>query len=138
MATAMGDCTPPMVEAVREVAGKRPRLIWETVFEPKLATSATPVASLIATPIGLVPTATSGTSSLLVKRFTMDTVPAPLFATTALPRCELTATPCGVAPTGIVCTAPKVALPGFMSIVEMLLHPLLLTTARGEKGPFAS
>src|SRR5258708_27249636 len=45
----------PIVAAVREVAGvdpnKRPRLIWETVLEPKLATSATPVDSLMATPI---------------------------------------------------------------------------------------
>src|SRR5713226_8306164 len=97
MAMAIGDCTPPIVAAVKEVAGedpnKRLRLIWETVLEPKLATSATPVASLMATPVGLDPTWTSATASEFVKRFTMDAVPAPLFATTAMPRCELTATP---------------------------------------------
>src|SRR5712664_105175 len=149
MAIAMGDCTPPMLEAVREVAGedpnKRPRLIWETVFEPKLATSATPVASLMATPIGLVPTPTSATASFMCTRSTMDAVPAPLFATTAIPRCELTATPWGVAPTGILCTLPKAVVPGgglrwagLMSITEILLQPLLVTTAMGENGPSAS
>ena len=64
---AIGACTPPMVAAVKEVAGddpvNRPRLIWETVLEPKLATRATPVASLMATPMGLVPTVTSGAAA---------------------------------------------------------------------------
>src|ERR1700730_4850796 len=143
MATAMGACTPPMEVAVRVVAGeepnKRPRLICDTVFEPKLATRATPVDSLTATPIGPVPVGTSGTASALVKRFTMDAVPAALFATTAMPRCELTATPCGVAPMEMVCsTEPNVALDGLISMVEILLQPLLLTTAMGEKGPFLS
>src|SRR5258706_10958780 len=143
MATAMGDCTPPMLVAVSDVAGEdpsnRPRLICETVFEPKLATRATPVASLMATPIGLVPVETSGTASVLVIRFTMDAVPAPLFATTAMPRCELTATPCGLAPMEMVWrTEPKVAVNGFISMVEILLQPLLLTTAIGENGPFLS
>src|SRR5207302_5477559 len=97
MATAIGACTPPIVLAVKEVAGddptKRPRLICETVLDPKLATSATPVASLIATPTGLLPVDTSGTASAFLTRLTMDAVPAPLLATTAMPRCELTATP---------------------------------------------
>src|SRR5882762_1820903 len=143
MATAMGACTPPIDEAVRVVAGadpsKRPRLICETVFEPKLATRATPVDSLTATPIGLVPTATSGTASALVRRFTTDTVPALLLATTASPRCELMATPWGVAPMEMLrSTEPKVGLAGLRSIVEMLLQPLLVTTAIGENGPFLS
>src|SRR5258708_23046135 len=143
MATAMGACMPVIGVAVREVAGvdpnKRPRLIWETVLEPKLATSATPVDSLMATPIGLVPTATSATASVLVRRFTMDAVPALLLATTAIPRCELTATPWGVAPMEMLrSTVPKVALLGLMSMVERLLQPLLVTNAMGENGPPAS
>src|SRR6266852_8045852 len=143
MATAMGDCTPPMVVAVSEVAGedpnRRPRLIWETVLEPKLATSATPVASLMATPMGLDPTCTSVTASAFVNRFTTDSVPAVLFATTAIPRCELTATPWGVAPMGrLRSTVPKVVLVGLMAMVERLLQPLLVTNAMGENGPFAS
>src|SRR5579864_5445604 len=143
MATAMGAWTPPMVEAVSDVAGedpcKRPRLIPETVLEPKLATRATPVEGLMATPTGLLPTATSATASLLVTRFTMDAVPAPLLATTAIPRFPLTATPWGLAPTGMLCRiAPNVMLPGLMSMVEMLLQPLLLTIAMGENGPLAS
>src|SRR6266436_6561265 len=143
MATAMGACMPVIGVAVREVDGedpnKRPRLIWETVLEPKLATSATPVASLTATPVGLVPTVTSGTASAFVKRFTMDAVPAALFATTAMPRCELTATPWGVAPIGRLCsTVPNVVLVGLTSMVERLLQPLLVTNAMGENGPFAS
>src|SRR6202035_2391860 len=137
MATAIGDCTPPMLDAVSEVAGEGPnrrlRLISETVLEPKLATSATPVASSTATPIGLVPTVTSATASLLFTRSTMEAVPAALFATTARPRWELMATPCGVAPTEMLCSAPKVGLEGLMSILEMLLQPLLVTTAIGEK-----
>src|SRR6266852_2768598 len=143
MATARGACTPPMVAAVREVGGedpnKRPRLIWETVLEPKLATRATPVESLMATPIGLVPTVTSATASALVWRFTMEAVPALLLATTAIARCELTATPWGDAPMEILrSTVPKVALLGLMSIVERLLQPLLVTNAMGENGPPAS
>src|SRR5260370_29241951 len=143
MATAMGNCTPPIVAAVREVAGvdrnKRPRLVGERVLEPEWATSATPVDSLMATPIGLVPTATSATASVFVKRFTMDAVPALLLATTAIPRCELTATPWGVAPMEMLrSTVPKVALLGLMSMVERLLQPLLVTNATGENGPPAS
>src|ERR1700730_4738972 len=103
MAIAMGDCTPPIVAAVKEVAGedpnKRARLIWDTVLEPKLATRATPVASLMATPMGLVPTGTSVTTSFMFTRSTTDAVPAPLLATTAKPRWELIATPWGAAPT---------------------------------------
>src|SRR5260370_22900605 len=143
MATAMGNCTPPIVAAVREVAGvdpnKRPRLIWETVLEPKLATRATPVDSLMATPIGLVPTPTSATASVLVRRFTIDAVPALLLAITAIPRCDLTATPSGVAPMEMLrSTVPKVALLGLISMVERLLQPLLVTNAMGENGPPAS
>src|SRR6266436_3907291 len=97
MATAMGACMLVIGVAVREVGGedpnKRPRLIWETVLEAKLATSATQLDSLAATPVGLVPTVTSGTAPAFVKRFTMDAVPAALLATKAMPRCELTATP---------------------------------------------
>src|SRR5579859_1432495 len=97
MATAMGDCTPPMVDAASDVGGEgwnnSPRLISETLLDPKLATRATPVASLTATPIGLVPTATSGTASVLVSKFTTETVAAVLLATTAIPRCELIPTP---------------------------------------------
>src|SRR6266436_3940078 len=143
MAIAMGFCTPQMLEAVSEVAGedpnKRPRLIWETVLEPKLATSATPVSSSMATPTGLVPTCTSGTASVFFRRFTTETVPAALLATTAMPRFELTATPWGVAPMETLrSTVPNVALLGLMSIVERLLQPLLVTNASGENGPFAS
>src|ERR1700687_5068838 len=97
MDTAMGSCTPPMVEAVREVAGEapnnRPRSISETVLEPKLATTAAPVASLMATPTGLVPTVTAATGCVFVRRFTIEALPLPLLATTARPRRELTATP---------------------------------------------
>src|SRR6267154_1079955 len=139
MAMAMGCCTPPMLEAVSVLGGedpdKRPRLISETVLDPKLAISATPVASLTATPMGLVPTATSVTASVIFTRSTTDAVPAPLLATTARPRWELTATPWGVAPTGILCNAPKVPLAGLMSIMERLLQPLLVTRAMGVNGP---
>src|SRR5713226_8580283 len=97
MATAIGACTPPIDVAVREVAGeepnKRPRLISEIVLEVKLATIAAPVASLMATPIGFVPTATAATGCVLVRRFTMEALLLPLFATTARPKCALTATP---------------------------------------------
>src|SRR5260370_42622424 len=104
MAIAMGDCTPPIVAAVNEVAGedpnKRARLIWDTVLEPKLATRATPVASLMATPMGLVPTGTSRTASTggFFFRSTMDAVPAALFATPASPRVGVTGTPLGPPP----------------------------------------
>src|SRR4029077_18183313 len=106
MATATGDCTPLTVAAVREVAGaepnRSPRLIWETLLEPKLATRATPVDSLMATPIGLVPTVTSGTASTggFFFKSTMEAVPAVLLAVTANPRREFTATPWGPTPTG--------------------------------------
>ncbi len=86
-----------MVEAVSEVAGaepnRRPRLIWETVLEVKLATMATPVASLIATPMGFVPTATAATGWVLVSRFTTEAVASPLLAVTARPSRGLTAIP---------------------------------------------
>src|SRR5437879_10690011 len=138
MATAMGACTPPMDVAVRVVAGadpsKRPRLICETVLEPKLATSATPVDSLTATPMGLVPTATSGTASALVRRFTTDTVPALLLAITASQRCGLMATPWGVAPMEMLRnTEPKVGMAGLRSVVETLLQPLWVSTALREQ-----
>ena len=122
-------------------------MICETVLEPKLATSATPVASLTATPMGLVPTVTSATASFAFTRSRTDAVPAPLLATTAKPRCWLMAMPCGVAPTGMVLgkaaeigfvIVPKVGLAGLMSIMDTLLHPLLVTIAMGENGPFLS
>src|SRR5579864_3199635 len=131
-----------MLDAVSEVAGEdpdnRPRLISETVLEPKLATSATPVASSMPTPMGLVPTETSATASFLFTRSTMEAVPAALLATTAIPRWGLIATPWGVAPTGICVVPPNVALAGLMSIMETLLQPLLVTTAMGENRPSAS
>ena len=132
-----------MVAAVREVAGEapksRPRLISETVLEVKFATMATPVASSMATPIGLVPTATAETGWVFVSKFTMEALLLPLLVTTARPRRGLTAIPCGVVPTAMVLrTEPKVGLDGLMSMVEMLLQPLLVTTAKGEKGPLAS
>src|SRR5258705_5150513 len=89
----------------------------------------------MATPMGLVPTVTSGTARAPFKRSTMDAVPAPLLATTAFPRCELTATPWGVAPTAIVLIIlPKLTFAGsgLMSIIERLLHPLFVTAAMGE------
>src|SRR3954452_11891038 len=143
MATAIGCCTPPIVAAVRDVAGeepnRRPRLISETVLEVKFATIATPVASLTATPIGFVPTATAATGCVLVRRLTIETLLLPLLATTAKPRRGLTAIPWGVVPTAIeLSTDPNVGLAGLMSMVEILLHPLFVTTASGEKFPWAS
>ena len=57
------------------------------------------------------------------------------------------AMPCGLEPTEKVAgkagftgfvTVPKVVLDGLMSMTEMLLQPLLVTTAMGENGPLAS
>src|ERR1700740_3152876 len=141
----MGDVTPVIGAAAKEVAGedpdKRARLICETLLEPKLATRATPVASLMPTPMGLEPTVTSGTASAggFFFRSTMDAVPAALLATTAIPRWEFTATPCGPPPIGVLLSiVPKVRLPGagLMSMTERLLPPALLTSAIGENGPF--
>src|SRR5713226_28175 len=91
---------PPMLVAVRVVGwvvpegGKsRPRLIMLMVFEPVLVTMAAPVASLIATPVGFVPMATSAvsgdTGGFFVKSM-IDAVLLPLLATTARPlRCQM-------------------------------------------------
>src|SRR2546430_1958868 len=84
--------TPTLV-AVRVVGGVVPeggkssaRLIMLMVFEPVFVTMAAPVASLMATPVELVPVVTSpqgfephsaGAGGLLVKSMT-EAVPAPL------------------------------------------------------------
>ena len=69
----------------------------------------------------------------------MDTLLLPLLATTARPSRGLTAMPWGVVPTAMeLSTDPKVGLAGLMSMVEILLQPLLVTTASGEKLPWAS
>ena len=55
---------PPMLLAVNEVGtvgNSDARLRRLMVFDPVLATMAAPVASLMATPVGLVPVFTSGT-----------------------------------------------------------------------------
>src|SRR5215471_15161262 len=93
----------------------------------------------MATPVGLLPVVTAGTGCVPVNRFTTEAVPSPWFATTATPKRGLTATPWGEAPTAMLLfTAPKVVLLGFMSMMETLLQPLLLTTATGEKAAVAS
>src|SRR5580704_13839270 len=141
-----------MLTGVRVVAGVAPKSgdisISVTVFDPVLATMTTPVASLMATPAGLVPVETSGTASELVSKLTKEAVPAVLLATTAMPNGWLIATPCGVAPTAMelrilpklgFCTVwPLTVAVGLISTTEMLLQPLLVTTAIGENGPFTS
>jgi len=122
-------------------------LISETVLEPKLATMAAPVASLMATPTGLVPTVTAATGCVLVRRFTIEALPLPLLAQTARPDAD-SRRRLRSGPTAIVCRMlPKVGfgldhtatvIVGLMSMVETLLQPLLVTTAIGENGPLAS
>jgi len=92
--------------------------------------------------------ATDGTASELVSRLTTEAVPSPLLATTARPKGWLMAIPCGVRPTamelrilpklGFCDVDPFAVTVGLISITEMLLQPLLLTTAIGENGPLAS
>ena len=127
-----------MEVAVKEVAGEEPvsnaKLISETVLLPVLATSAAPVPSSIATPVGVVPTVTAATFCVPVSRFRIEAVPSWLFATTATPNRGLTATPRGSLPVAMEdLMVPNVALAGLMSMTETLLQPLLLTTAMGEK-----
>src|SRR5260370_2889017 len=122
-------------------AGKsRPRLMSEMVLDFVLAMMVAPVASLIATPVGFVPVATSGTIGCfegLGVKSRMEAVPLPLLATTARPRRWLMAMPCGEVPTpmGLPRSWPNVELAGLISMIEMLLHPLTLIAAIGEKGP---
>src|SRR5271155_4174844 len=97
MATAVGSWKPPMLIGISVVAGVAPNSvdmsISVTVFDPVLVTIAAAVASLMATPVGLVPVATSGTALEKVSRLTKETVPAVLFATTAKPYGWLIASP---------------------------------------------
>src|SRR6516165_7295551 len=121
MATAIGDWSTPMEVAVRDVAGEEPnrraRSISETVLLPVLATSAAPVSSEMATPVGDEPTVTAATAWVPVSRLITEAVPSVLLATTAIPRRGLTATPWGLVPVAIVdLMPPKVALAGLMSI----------------------
>src|SRR5579864_386087 len=152
MVTAVGCWKPPMLTGVSVVAGvlpkSTPRFISVMVFEPVLATMAAPVASLMATPDGFLPVLTSGAASVPFVRSTTDAVPAVLLATMARPKGWLTAIPCGVAPTPTELSivpnlpgfgpVPEGASAGLISTIEMLLQPLLETTAMGEKGPLTS
>src|SRR5260370_39807193 len=98
---------PPILVAVRVVgavvpdAGKsRPRLMSEMVLDFVLAMMVAPVAWLIATPVGFVPVATSGTIGCfegLGGKSWMEAVPLPLLATTASARRWLMAMPSGQA-----------------------------------------
>src|SRR5262249_36596000 len=141
-----------------EGGNRSPRLISETVFWLVFATSAAPVPSLIATPIGPEPVVTSATLRVPVVKSTMEALPPVLLATIASPKRGLMAIPCGPVPTEIVAGAvagakglkivPKVGLSakpvslggvelsyvgncGAMSMTETLLQPLLVTTAMG-------
>src|SRR5256885_7284186 len=116
----MGAVSTPIEVAVK-VAGvgvggvviggdSKPRLISETVFCCVFATSAAPVPSLIATPIGPLPVVTSGTACFLLTMSRIDAVPAPLFATTARPNRGLTAMPDGLLPVEIVVNVPNPAV----------------------------
>src|SRR6266571_6065668 len=78
----------------------------------------------------------------------MEALLLPWLATTARPRCWLMAIPCGVVPTrtdlamnfpkfGLACTIPLTVTVGLRSMMEILLQPVLVTTAMGEKGPLA-
>src|SRR2546425_1627231 len=149
---------PPMVLGLKVVGGvvpaggkSRPRLIMLTVLLPVFVTTAAPVASLMATPVGFVPTVTSAvsgeTGGFFVKSIT-EAVLLPWVATTARPLCCQRAMPWGVVPTetggpinlpklGFGWGAPRTVTVGVRSIVNMLLQPVTLTSARGEKGPFA-
>lgn len=165
MATAKGDWTPPMVIGVKLVAAvvlplanRVARLSELTVLEPVFATRAMPVASFMATPLGFVPTLTSGTISTGEQldagmgatgaqgangaRFRMEAVLLPLLVTTARPKGWLMAMPCGLVPTA---TAGPYIWPrwgfgwpftvGLMSSATTLLQPVTLIKANGEKGP---
>src|SRR5439155_13136042 len=137
MAIAMGEVSTAMGVAVRDVGGDDPnnkaRLISETLLLPVFVTRAAPVPSLIATPVGVDPTVTAATFCVPVARSSMEAVPSVWFATTARPKRGLTAIPCGAVPVAIEdLTTPNVVLCGLMSITEILLQPLLLTTAIGE------
>src|SRR6202171_5160032 len=89
----------------------------------------------MATPFGAVPTVTSETP-LKIDAFaglrisSMDAVPALLLLTTAIPSLEITSTPVGPAPTLIVLIRELyVELAGSMSMIDTVLHPVLVTTA---------
>ena len=92
MAIAIGEVSMEMEVAVKEVAGEEPvsnaKLISETVLLPVLATSAAPVPSSIATPVGVVPTVTAATFCVPVSRVTvLVTVPvAPSITAMVRPR----------------------------------------------------
>src|SRR5690242_8918386 len=157
MATAIGSWMPPTLEGVKVVGGvpdegkSKPRFSKVMVLEPVFATIAAPVVSLIPTPAGFVPVDTSGTfgaGGLAVRSIT-EAVPLPLLATTARPYRWLMAIPCGAVPTemgppsscpkvGLGCKTPPTVIVGLISIIEILLQPLLETTAIGENGPLAN
>src|SRR5580704_482802 len=97
------------------------------LFDPVLATIATPESGLIATPVGFVPVL-GVRMTVSVSRFTMESVPSVLFATTAYPIRGMTSTPEGAVPTAIVFLSGAVE-PGVRSTTETLPQPLLETTA---------
>src|SRR5712692_1706039 len=100
-----------------------------TEAEPELATKATPVGSLTATPRGWLPTGTVDfTDGGEAVRSINETLPAPLFDTTAIPSRGLMATPLGLTSTETV----AVTVPVFRSTTEALLQPELVTTARSR------
>ena len=97
IATAIGPWSIEIDVEVSEVAGVEEsngvRLICETVLLAVLAIRAAPVPSLMATPVGLVPTVTSVTACLKLTISMTEAVPAELFATTARPNRGLRAIP---------------------------------------------
>src|SRR5438045_379339 len=139
MAIAIGDVSMEIVFALRlvgavpDIGKSRDRSISETVLLPVFATRAAPVPSLMATPVGVVPTVTAGTFWVRVTRSRTEAVPLVLLATTANPKRGLTAIPCGAVPVsiGFPIGCPKVALAGLTSTTETLLQPVLVTTAMG-------
>jgi len=90
-AIAIGAVSTPIEIALNVVGGvvagvvtggkSKPRLISDTVFCCVFATSAAPVPSLIATPIGPLPVVTSGTACFLLTMSRIDAYRPPLFAT---------------------------------------------------------
>src|SRR5713226_7658939 len=91
----------------------------------------------MATPKGIVPTP-GDDFTVFATRSTMDTVPAPLefpverltllFVTTPRLRRGMRATPAGAVPTAM----DGRRMPVFNSMMEMLLHPMLATTAKSN------
>src|ERR1700722_18072916 len=93
----------PRVLVVTDVVDRliEVRSIAVMLFDPVLATSATPESGLIATPVGFVPVLGLAIT-MPVSKLTIDAVPSVLLATTAYPMRGMTSTPDGAVPTAIV------------------------------------